>query len=245
MSSYIKRNLLIKVKRAIGDYNLILDKDVVVVGVSGGKDSLATLYALAVLRRTLPIDYELHAVTVDLGWPESDWSGIRSLCSELDVPFHVVSTDIGPIVFEHRQEENPCSLCSKMRNGALNNQAKRLGANVVALGHHRDDAIETLFLSLMYSGRIHCFSPITWLNKIGLYSIRPMIYVTEETTAAAAKRIPLPVHKSFCPIDGRTKRSHIKKLLANEYSHDPGMPARLFSAVQSLWMGDRNLRQHE
>ena len=166
-------------RRAISDYDMIQDGDKIAIGISGGKDSLCLLYALAGLRRFYPNKFELVAITVDLTNGEMDFSKVKDLCDELDVEYHVIKTDIRNIVFEQRGETNPCSLCSKMRKGSLNDKAKELGCNKTAFAHHKDDIIETMLLSLIYEGRFHSFKPVTYLDRMDLTLIRPLMYVPE------------------------------------------------------------------
>ena len=164
-------------RRAIDDYKMIDEGDKIAVGISGGKDSLALLYALSGLRRFYPNKFELEAITVSMGYKEADFSAVSKLCEELNVPYTVVETDIADILFEDRKESNPCSLCAKLRKGAFNNKAKEIGCNKKAYAHHYDDVIETLLMSLFYEGRIHCFSPVTYLDRTDITLIRPLIYV--------------------------------------------------------------------
>ena len=173
------QRLLSLTRQAVDDYALIDSGDKIAVGISGGKDSLTLLYALHGLKRFYPKEFELSAITVDLGFENFDLSPVRSLCSELSVPFTVVPTDIGKILFETRKESNPCALCAQMRKGALNETAKQMGCNKIAYAHHRDDLIETMLLSLIYEGRFYAFSPKTFLDRTELTVIRPMIYVSE------------------------------------------------------------------
>lgn len=206
--------------------------DRIAVGVSAGKDSLTLLCAMAELRRFYPIPFELVAVTIDMKAGESDFSSIRKLCEELDVPYHVIPTEISHIIFDVRKEKNPCSLCAKMRRGALHNAAKDLGCNVVALGHHFDDAVETFMLNLFFEGRIGCFSPVSYLSRTDLRLIRPMIYMPEKDVRYFAKKAELPVVASTCPADGNTQREEMKKLLADlDRKHD-GLRYRIFGAMQ-------------
>lgn len=229
------QHLFPPVKKLIWEYDMLRDGDRVAVGVSGGKDSLATLYTLAQLRRMIPVDFTLTAITIDMGWPDSDWTDIADLCNELEIPFKVVPTQIASVLFERRQETNPCSLCSKMRHGVLNETAKELGCNVVALGHHSDDAIETVFLNMFFNGRIACFQPVTMLDRVGLRMIRPMLYVSEKTTTRVARKMELPVAHNPCPANGNSKRQYIKELLADQTQQDKLIPKRLLAAVKSLW----------
>lgn len=213
------------------DYALIDSGDKIAVGISGGKDSLTLLYALHGLKRFYPNEFELSAITVDLGFENFDLSPVRSLCSELSVPFTVVPTDIGKILFETRKESNPCALCAKMRKGALNETAKQLGCNKIAYAHHRDDLIETMLLSLIYEGRFYAFSPKTFLDRTELTVIRPMIYVSEADVIGFKNRFSLPVCKNPCPVDGKTKREYVKQLTKQLNLQAPGVKERLFHAI--------------
>ena len=228
---HIKR-VLSFTRRALDDYQMIQAGDRIAVGVSAGKDSLTLLCAMAELRRFYPVPFELIAITVDMGFEGMDFEPIRRLCAELDVPYHVIPTEISRIIFDVRQEKNPCSLCAKMRRGALHNAAKELGCNVVALGHHFDDAVETFMLNLFFEGRIGCFSPVTYLSRVDLRMIRPMIYMPEKDVRYFANKTALPVVKSPCPADGNTQREEVKRLLADlERKHD-GLRYRIFGAMQ-------------
>ena len=228
---HIKR-ILSFTRRALDDYQMIEPGDRVAVGVSAGKDSLTLLCAMAELRRFYPVPFELVAVTIDMGFEGADFSAIEALCRELDVPYHVIPTEISKIIFDVRKEKNPCSLCAKMRRGALHNAAKELGCNVVALGHHFDDAVETFMLNLFFEGRIGCFSPVTYLSRVGLKLIRPMLYMPEKDVRYFARKAELPVVKSTCPADGNTQREEMKQLLAElDRKHD-GLRYRIFGAMQ-------------
>ena len=228
---HIKR-ILSFTRRALDDYDMIAPGDKIAVGVSAGKDSLTLLCAMAELRRFYPIPFELVAVTIDMGFEGTDFSPIAKLCETLDVPYHVIPTEISHIIFDVRKEKNPCSLCAKMRRGALHNAAKVLGCNVVALGHHFDDAVETFMLNLFFEGRIGCFSPVTYLSRTDLKLIRPMLYMPEKDVRYFANKVELPVVKSSCPADGNTQREEMKQLLAAlERKHD-GLRYRIFGAMQ-------------
>lgn len=207
------QELLSKTRRAVDQYELIDDGDKIAVGLSGGKDSLALLYALAGLRRFYPKKFDLVAITIDmgLGLDENEVNAVRKVCEELDVPYHIEKTQIGEVVFDVRKESNPCSLCANMRRGALNSTATALGCNKVALGHHADDLIETFFLSLFYESRLSTFSPKTYLSRINLSVIRPMIFVREIEIIGFTKGKPI-IHNP-CPADKNTKREYMKNLL--------------------------------
>ena len=225
------QRLLSLTRQAVDDYALIDSGDKIAVGISGGKDSLTLLYALHGLKRFYPNEFELSAITVDLGFENFDLSPVRSLCSELSVPFTVVPTDIGKILFETRKESNPCALCAKMRKGALNETAKQMGCNKIAYAHHRDDLIETMLLSLIYEGRFDAFSPKTFLDRTELTVIRPMIYVSEADVIGFKNRFSLPVCKNPCPVDGKTKREYVKQLTKQLNLQAPGVKERLFHAI--------------
>lgn len=226
------QQILSLVRRAVDDYKMIEKGDRIAVGVSGGKDSLALLLALKNLQRFYPNDFELIAVTVDLGFKNQNFDLIRNFCEDLDVPFHKIDTQIGEIVFEARKESNPCSLCAKMRKGALNYYVKDLGFNKVAFAHHKDDVIETMMLSLIYEGRFHTFCPVTELKEMGISLIRPFIYVNEKDIVSLANKEKLPVAKSACPVDGHTKREYVKNLLKDINYQNKGTKNRIFTAIK-------------
>ena len=219
------------VRRCVEDYEMIEDGDKIAVGISGGKDSLVLLRLLAALRSYHNKKFTLQAITIDMGLG-MDYSGIEEMCRELDVPYTIVKTEIGPIIFDYRKEKNPCSMCSKMRRGALNQALLDLDCNKLALGHHFDDAVETFMMSLIYEGRISCFQPVTHLDRTGVIQIRPMLYIHEKTVASFAQRENLPVLQNRCPVDKHTKREEIKDLifcLAKDY---PDLKERIFGAMQ-------------
>lgn len=220
-------------RRAVDDYHMIEAGDKIAIGISGGKDSLTLLYALHGLKRFYPKPFEIHAVTVDLGFQNLDLGKIEALCKELDVPYTIVKTEIADIVFEQRKESNPCSLCAKMRKGALNDAMKQIGCNKIAYGHHKDDLIETFLMSLIYEGRVHTFSPITYLDRMDVTVIRPLMYMKEVDVIGFVNKQNLPVVKSPCPADGNTKREYIKQLLARLNQENPGVKERMFTAIQN------------
>ena len=219
------------VRRCVEDYNMIEDGDKIAVGVSGGKDSLVLLKLLAALRGYHNKSFALEAVTIDMGLG-MDYSGIDALCRELEVPYTVVKTEIGPIIFDYRKEKNPCSMCAKMRRGALNQALLDRGCNKLALGHHYDDAVETFLMSLIYEGRISCFQPVTHLDRTGITQIRPMLYIHEKTVDAFAQRMALPVLQNRCPVDKHTKREEVKDLIYNLVKVYPDLKERIFGAMQ-------------
>ncbi len=222
------------VRRCVDDYKMILPGDKIAVGVSGGKDSLALLVLLAALREYHPSRFELHAVTIDMGLGNMDFAPVQELCHRLNVPYTIVKTEIGPIIFDYRKEKNPCSMCAKMRRGALNQAILELGCNKVALGHHYDDAVETFFLSLFYEGRLSCFQPVTVLDRCGVTQIRPMLYISEKTVDNFAQRERLPVVENRCPADKNTKRQEVKELVYELSRRYPDLKDRVFGAMQRL-----------
>ena len=219
------------VRRCVEDYEMIEDGDKIAVGVSGGKDSLVLLRLLAALRSYHNKKFTLQAITIDMGLG-MDYSGIEELCRELDVPYTIVKTEIGPIIFDYRKEKNPCSMCSKMRRGALNQALLDLDCNKLALGHHFDDAVETFMMSLIYEGRISCFQPVTHLDRTGVIQVRPMLYIHEKTVASFAQRENLPVLQNRCPVDKHTKREEIKDLIFSLAKDYPDLKERIFGAMQ-------------
>lgn len=222
-------------RKAIDDYEMINEGDKIAIGISGGKDSLTLLYALSGMRRFYPKKYELAAISVDLGLGIQNMDKIKELCDSLEVPFYIEKTEIGNIVFDIRKEKNPCSLCAKMRKGALNNKALELGCNKIAYAHHKDDIIETMMMSLIYEGRINSFAPVTHLEKTGLYVIRPMMYVSEAEVIGFKNKYQLPVAKNPCPVDGHTKREYIKKLISEINKENPGVKERMFTAISATF----------
>ncbi len=227
-----QKHLLSYVRRAVDDYNMIEDGDRIAVGISGGKDSLTLLAALAGLKIFYPKKFELVAISEDMGFEGSDYSAISALCEKLGVEYHIEKTDIAKIVFDIRKESSPCSLCAKMRRGALNRSAKTYGCNKVALGHHFDDAVETFMLNLFFEGRIGCFRPVTYLSRMDITVIRPMIYMPEKDVRAYAAKAELPVTKSLCPADGNTQREEMKELLQSLDKNNKGLKYRIFGAIQ-------------
>ena len=219
------------VRRCVEDYHMIQEGDRIAVGVSGGKDSLALLVFLAELRKYNHNAFHLEAITIDMGLG-MDFSAIAELCQKLDVPYTIVPTQIGPVIFDHRQEKNPCSLCSKMRRGALNQAILDRGLNKLALGHHYDDAVETFLMSLLFEGRISCFQPVTDLDRTGIIQIRPMLYIHEKTVDNFALRHQLPVIENRCPVDKETKREEVKQLVFNLSQTYPDLKERIFGAMQ-------------
>ena len=225
------QQLLSYTRKAVDEYQMIETGDKIAVGISGGKDSLTLLYALHGLKRFYPHPFTIEAITVDLGHPGFHLDRIADLCRTLEVPYTVVHTDIARIIFDERKETNPCSLCAKMRKGALNEAIKKAGCNKVAYAHHKDDIIETMLMSLIYEGRFHSFSPKTYLDRMDLTVIRPLMFVDEMDVRGFQKLYQLPVEKSACPADGHTKREYVKNLIRQLTAENPGVRERMFAAV--------------
>lgn len=225
------QKMLSVMRKGISKYNLIADGDKIAVGVSGGKDSVALLKLLAEYRRFSPERFSLVAISIDLNFNNTptDFSPIAKLCEELDVPYFVEKTDIGQIVFDVRKETNPCALCSKMRKGALHSLAKEKGCNKVALGHHADDVIDTFLLSLFYEGRLSTFAPKSYLDKIDLTLIRPLVMVKEMNVVAYSKT--LPIVKSCCPANKLTKREDVKDKVKEIAKDIPNIRDMIFTAL--------------
>ena len=225
------QKLLSKARRAIEDHEMIKEGDKIAVGLSGGKDSLTLLYILANMRRFYPAKFEVVAISVDmgLGLDENEVNAVKKVCEELNVEYIVEKTQIGEIVFNVRKEKNPCSLCANMRRGALNNTAVKHGCNKIALGHHADDLIETLFLSLFYEGRLSTFSPVTKLERAGVTVIRPMIYIRENEIIGFAKDKPI-IHNP-CPANKHTQREYIKTLLKNLEKDNKKLRENILGAI--------------
>ncbi len=221
-------------RKAITEFDLIQDGDRIAVGVSGGKDSVVMLRGLCLLRRFIGIDYGIVAITLDpcFDGVEGDYSAISALCEEMGIEYVLKRTQIGQIVFDVRKEEHPCSLCARMRRGALHDAAKEYGCNKVALGHHFNDAVETFMMNLFIEGRIGCFSPKSYLSRKDLTLIRPMVLAPESDIRRAANRNELTVIKSKCPVDGHTKREDMKNYLAQMEKNDKGFTDRIFGALR-------------
>lgn len=226
------QRVLSKVRQAVSDYEMIRSEDFIAVGLSGGKDSLTLLRALCELRKFYPQPFSLCAVTVDLGFGNTDMSAVRAYCQELGVEHHIILTDIASVVFEIKKETNPCALCAKMRKGAFNNKLLELGCSKAAYAHHMDDAVETFMLSLLFEGRISTFSPVTHLDKTGLTLIRPLLYMKEADVKGFVNRYKLPVLKNPCPADGYTKREYVKQVLNQLNQEHPGIRRKIFTAIR-------------
>ena len=235
-------------RRCVEDYDMIRPGDRVAVGVSGGKDSLVLLLALARLREFYPVPFTVEAITLDMGAaegrPRMDFSPIAALCRELEVPYIILDSEIQHIIFDLRKEKNPCSMCAKMRRGALHEAMKERGLNKIALGHHYDDAVETFYMSLIFEGRLSCFQPVTYLDRTGITQIRPLLYCGEQLIRHTAQRLDLPVVENPCPADGNTKRQEIKELVYELQGRYPGLKARAFGAMQRLPLPEWGPKEH-
>ncbi len=221
-------------RSAMEKYNMIESGDRVAVGLSGGKDSVAMLAALANLRRFYPKPFELVAITLDPCFNDEpgDYSALQTLCEELEVPYILKRTELGKVIFEMRKEKNPCSLCARMRRGALHDAAKEAGCNRLALGHHMDDAAETFMMNLLNGGHIGCFSPVTYMSRKDIYVIRPMIFCRESEPSRVCRNQNLPVVKSKCPADGVTERQHIKEMLTGLEKDYGDIRSKIIYAMQ-------------
>ena len=225
------QRLLSLTPQAVDTYHMIDSGDHIAVGISGGKDSLTLLYALANLRRFYPQPFSLSAITVDLGFGNMELEPVKALCSRFSVPYRIIPTEIGKIIFEARKESNPCSLCARMRKGALNQAALELGCNKIAYAHHKDDVVETMLLSMLYEGRFYSFPPYTSLDRTGLSVIRPLMFVSEAEIKGFRNKYNLPVCKNPCPADGKTRREFVKNLTKTLNQQVPGARDRMFRAV--------------
>ena len=227
------KRILSHMRRAIDDYKMIEDGDKIAVGISGGKDSLALLAALASYRNFSDKKFDLIGITIDMGFEGMDFSPVENFCRELNIPYIAKKTQIAEVLFDIRKESNPCSLCAKMRRGALCELAKSEGGNKVALGHHNEDVIETFFLSLFYEGRLNSFAPVTYLSRIDMNVIRPLVYVPEGDIKGYASRTDLPVVKNLCPMDGHSKRQDMKDFINDKNKDDHHFKTRIMHAIQS------------
>ena len=222
------------VRRAVDDYHMIEEGDKVAVGVSGGKDSMLLLASLNHLRRYYPKPFALEAITIELGFEGMDFTPVAEMCERLAIPYTCVKTDIKEVVFDVRREPNPCSLCAKMRRGALNNTIRERGITKLALGHHFDDAVETFMMSLLFEGRLSCFRPVTYMDRSGVTQIRPLVYAGEQKITNVANALALPIVENPCPQDKASKRYEIKKLLGALSAEYPDMKSKIFGAMQRL-----------
>lgn len=227
------KHILGAMRKAVQTYDMIQPGDRIAVGVSGGKDSMGLLHALNLYRRFSPAPFELGAITVDMGFEGANFDPINEYCEANNIPYYIKPTDIGKIVFDVRKEKNPCALCSNLKRGALHNEALEHGYKKIALGHHADDAVETLLMSLLYEGRFHCFSPVTYLDRKGITLIRPLIYVKEKDIKFNKVLNELPVIPSGCPGDGVSKRAEMKELISELRKIYPNILDRVIRAMEN------------
>ena len=222
------------VRRAVDDYSMIGEGETIAVGVSGGKDSMLLLLALNHLRTYYPKHFNLEAITIELGFEGMDFAPVREMCDSLSIPYTCLKTDIKEVVFDIRKEDNPCSLCAKMRRGAINSAITEKGITKLALGHHFDDAVETFMMSLLFEGRITCFRPVTFLDRSGVTQIRPLIYAGELRISNTADALGLPIVENPCPEDKASKRWEIKQMLRDMSQDYPDMRSKIFGAMQRM-----------
>lgn len=243
------KRILSYLRRAVDIYKMIDEGDKIAVGVSAGKDSLTLLYGLSQLKLFYPKKFDLTAITIDCGFDGADFAVITNLCEKLGVGHQIIAVNIKQIVFDIRREKNPCSLCSKLMHGALNKTAKNFGCNKVALGHHLDDSVETFMLNIIYESRLGTFSPVTYLDRSDLTLIRPLIFVPEKDIKSFAKGQNLPVIKSACPVDKKTKREDVKILLSDLSKTYKNMKYNIFSAIEKSeidgYINPENVRNME
>jgi len=225
------QRILGRLRKCIQEFNMIKDKDKIAVGLSGGKDSTLLLYALALYKRFSPQKFELGAITIDMGFYDTDLTPLIEFTKNIEIPYKIVKTDIAKIVFDIKKEKNPCSLCAKLRRGALYNTAKELGYNKVALAHHLDDLVETFLLSLFFEGRIHTFSPVTYFEDKDMDVIRPFIYTYEKEIRRAIKKNNIPVIENPCPANKKTQRQKMKDLIKQLQREIPDVKDNLFRAI--------------
>ena len=235
------QHILGLVRRCVEDYRMIDAGETVAVGVSGGKDSLLTLAAL----QFYPVPFQVHAITLETGTPNMSFDAVADLCRELDVPYTRISVPVYQIVFEERKEKNPCSLCAKLRRGSLNTALGELGISKIALGHHFDDAVETMLMNLLFEGRIGCFQPVTYLDRSGITQIRPLLYCHEDEIRRAVEKLKLPVVHNPCPANGSTRRQEVKELLVELEGRYPNLRQKIFGAVQRYPLYGWNLEEME
>ena len=227
------RRLLSYTRRAVDEYKMIEEGDRIAVGISGGKDSIALFCTLVALRRFYPKNFDIVAITIDMGFEGMDFSKVAELCADLDIEYHIVKTEIKQIIFDYRKESNPCSLCARMRRGALHDASKEYRCNKIALGHHFDDVVETFILNLAYEGRLGTFSPVTYLSRKDLTMIRPFVYTAEKDIKYfMARNEWLPLVESTCPEDKKTQREEVKQFLAENEKINKGLKHRILGAIQ-------------
>jgi len=226
-------NVLGSIRKTIQEKDLFQPGDRIAVGLSGGKDSIALLHALSRFRKFSPIPFELMALTVDMGFDNFDLIEAKKLCQTLDVPYEIISTDIAKIVFEIREEKNPCALCANMRRGALAQKMNELNYNVLALGHHSDDAVSTFFLNMLYAGKLNTLEYKSYLSRANITVVRPLLDTSESDVIGYIKENDLPILKSPCPMDRQTKREEINTLLKSIYKEIPNSRKNVITAIRN------------
>lgn len=229
----LNKRIFREVRKANSKYRMVESSDKIAVGLSGGKDSTALLFFMSMLQKYTPVDFDLIPIYLDLGLG-ADTQSIKDLCSSLELPLIIEETHIAQVVFEARQEKNPCSLCSTLRRGALNRTAKSQGCNKVALGHHADDVVDTMLMSMIFEGRYHLFKPVTYLDRIDITVIRPLIYVTERDIESFIESTDFKIVKNPCPVDGYTMREEMKKLVADIETRFPGARKRILTSIENV-----------
>lgn len=228
------QRLLSLTRQAVDKYQMIDEGDHIAIGISGGKDSLTLLYALHGLMKFYPKKFHITALTVDPGFDQNfDLTPVKELCTTLNVPYHIIETEISSILFKERKESNPCSMCGKLRKGAFNQKALELGCNKIAYGHHKNDMIETMLMSMIFEGKFYSFPPVTHLDKTGLTLIRPLMLMDESDVIGFKNKYKLPVVPNECPVDGHTKRAYAKQLVKQLNSEHPGAKDRMFHAIMN------------
>ena len=239
------QHILSLARRCVEDYNMIEAGDRIAVGVSGGKDSMLALAALAQLKKFYPKPFELEAITLEMGMPGMDFTPVAEYCEQIGVPYTRIQVPVYQIVFEERKEKNPCSLCAKMRRGSLNTALVEKGIRKIALGHHYDDAVETLLMNLLFEGRIGCFQPVTHLDRMDVLQIRPLLYCQEDEIRRTVEKLQLPIIHNPCPADGSSRRQEVKDLLAELEGKYPDLKKKLFGAIQRYPLYGWNLNEEE
>lgn len=238
------QRILSHMRKAIEDYNMIEENDKIAICLSGGKDSITLLHAFKNLQIFYPKKFEIIAISINPGFPHFDTKLLEDICKKVDVPLFIENSRAQEIVFDIRKEKNPCSLCAKLRRGALNDAAMKLGCTKVALGHHKDDAVETFVMAMFYEGRVNCFSPKSYMEKYNLSIIRPMVYIDEYMIKKTVKDNGYPIIKNPCIADGHTKRQEVKELIKNLQGTFPNLKEKLFSSLnnsQQLFIWDKQV----
>lgn len=233
-----RRKLLSLTRQAIEQYKMIEEGDRIAVGLSGGKDSLALLIALSGLQKFYPKKFELMGITCDVGFEGMDFTPVKELCEKNGIPYTVVHTQIAEIVFGRHKNECPCSLCAKLRKGAMYQKLQELGFNKIAYAHNKDDFLETALMSLIYEGRFYAFPPVTPLERSGITVIRPLMFVPEKSVEGFVQKEQLPIVKNACPVDGATRRAYAKSLVEQINRENPGAKDRIMHAIQNANLED-------